>query len=83
MHVPSGGTTYNHVHIFVSLCIHIYTNIKMFAATFRLDQYFTLITSDFTLKTKVFTLEHGDASTGEPHVRLLRSVSHWINIYTV
>jgi hypothetical protein len=35
MHVPGGGTTYNHIRIFVSLCIHIYANIKRFA---RLDQ---------------------------------------------
>jgi hypothetical protein len=37
--------------------------IKRFATPFRLDRY-------FTLKPKVFTLEHEDASTSEPQARL-------------
>jgi hypothetical protein len=79
MHVPRGGTTYNRVHIFMSLCIYIYANINMLSTTFTLDRYFTLITTDFTLKTEVFTLQHGDASTSERYARFLRSVLHCIN----
>jgi hypothetical protein len=30
MHVFGGGTTYNRVHIFMLLCIHIYANINNF-----------------------------------------------------
>jgi hypothetical protein len=45
MHIPGGGTTYNRIHVFMPLCIYIYANIKKVARTFRLDQYFMLITS--------------------------------------
>jgi hypothetical protein len=30
MHVPGGGLTYNHIHIFMLLCIYIYVNINRF-----------------------------------------------------
>jgi hypothetical protein len=30
MHVLCGGTTYNCVNIFMSLCLYIYANIEMF-----------------------------------------------------
>jgi hypothetical protein len=47
MYAPGREMTYNRVYISVSLCIHIYANIKRFATTFRLDQYFRLITLGF------------------------------------
>jgi hypothetical protein len=34
-------------------------------------------------KLKVFTIEHGDASTSEQHAKLLHNVPHCINFYTV
>jgi hypothetical protein len=83
MHVLGEGMTYYHIHIFMSLYIHIYANIKRFATTFWLDQYFTLIIQFLRSKLKIFTLEHGDVSTSEPHARFLHSVSHYINNYTV
>jgi hypothetical protein len=30
MHVSNEGTTYNRIHIFMLLCIHIYANINRF-----------------------------------------------------
>jgi hypothetical protein len=40
--------------------IHIYANIKRFSTSFMLDRY-------LRSNQKVFTLEHGDMSTSEPH----------------
>jgi hypothetical protein len=54
MHVPGGGMTYNRIHIFMSLFIYIYINIKRFATAFRLDQYFTLISSGFYAQNRRF-----------------------------
>jgi hypothetical protein len=39
MYVLGGGTTCNRVYIFMTLCMHIYANIKRFSTTFLLDQY--------------------------------------------
>jgi hypothetical protein len=83
MHVPSGGKTYNHVHIFMSLCIHIYANIKRFSTSFMLDQYLCSQLQVFMHKTEGFMLEHGDTFTSESHAIFLRNVPYCINSYTV
>jgi hypothetical protein len=74
MHVPGGGTTYNCVHIFMSLyvCVCMRANIKRFSTTFMLDQY-------LRSKLMLFTVEHRDASISELHAKFLRSVPHCIN----
>jgi hypothetical protein len=73
MHVPNGGTTYNRVHIFVKLYIHLCEHREVFY-DFHVGSIFMLITVVLRSKLKVFTLEHGDASTSEPHARCLRCV---------
>jgi hypothetical protein len=47
--------------------------------SFNVGSVFMLITAGFTLKNEGFTLEHGDASTNEPHARFLHNVPHCIN----
>jgi hypothetical protein len=67
MHVPSGAMVYNRIHNFLSLCININANIKRFSTPFMLYQYLCSKLWVFRSKLKVFTLEHGDASTNKPH----------------
>jgi hypothetical protein len=66
MHVHGGVTINNRVHIFMSLCIHIYANIKRFSTSFMLDRY-------LCSNLKVSTLKHGDAFTND---HILRNVPH-------
>jgi hypothetical protein len=53
MHVPGRGTTYNHVHIFMSLCIYLCQHQEVFNG-FHVRSLFTLIIADFMLKTEGF-----------------------------